>query len=152
MPPPSDIAFKADLAIENTTGQVLGEAKDVFSISTPSAPDRREFSMTLSFGAPFLRPGEYKALFTVHDQNSDKSGTFEVPFTSSCRPRTSHFRRPARCRSSCARGASVENRAIVAALCIFQQIRLPATTASIDSRRSISYVPHHLLALASIEC
>lgn len=76
-----DIAFKADLAIENTTGQVLGEAKDVFSISTPSAPDRREFSMTLSFGAPFLRPGEYKALFTVHDQNSDKSGTFEVPFT-----------------------------------------------------------------------
>ncbi len=36
--------------------------------------------MTLSFGVPFLRPGDYKAIFTVHDQNSDKSGTFEVPF------------------------------------------------------------------------
>lgn len=74
------IGFKADLAIENMTGQVLGEAKDVFSLSTPSAPDRREFSMTLSFGVPFLRPGDYKAVFSVHDQNSDKSGTFEVPF------------------------------------------------------------------------
>ncbi len=75
------IGFKADLAIENTTGQVLGEAKDVFSLSTPSTPKKREFSMTLSFGVPFLRPGDYKAIFTVHDQNSDKTGTFEVPFT-----------------------------------------------------------------------
>jgi hypothetical protein len=74
------IGFKADLSIENMTGQVLGEAKDVFSLSTPSAPDRREFSMTLAFGVPFLRPGDYKAVFAVHDQNSDKSGTFEVPF------------------------------------------------------------------------
>ncbi len=76
----STIGFKADLAIENTTGQVLGEAKDVFSLSTPATPDKREFSMTLSFGVPYLRPGDYKAVFTVHDQNSDKSGTFEVPF------------------------------------------------------------------------
>ncbi len=75
------IGFTADLSIENTTGQVLGEAKDVFSVSTPSTPAKREFSMTLSFGVPFLRPGDYKAMFTVHDQNSDKSGTFEVPFT-----------------------------------------------------------------------
>ena len=74
------IGFNADLAIENTTGQVLGEAKNVFSVSTPSTPEKREFSMTLSFGVPFLRPGDYKAVFTVHDQNSDKSGMFEVPF------------------------------------------------------------------------
>jgi hypothetical protein len=76
-----DIAFKADLAIENMTGQVLGEAKDVFSITTPSPAGRREFSMTLSFGVPFLRPGEYKAVFAVHDQSSDKTGAFEVPFS-----------------------------------------------------------------------
>ena len=77
----SSIGFKADLAIENATGQVLGEAKDVFSLSTPSTPNKREFSMTLSFSVPFLRPGEYKAVFNVHDQNSAKTGTFEVPFT-----------------------------------------------------------------------
>jgi hypothetical protein len=75
------IGFKADLAIENATGQVLGEAKDVFALSTPSTPNKREFSMTLTFTVPFLRPGEYKAVFTVHDQNSSKTGNFEVPFT-----------------------------------------------------------------------
>jgi hypothetical protein len=36
--------------------------------------------MTLTFSVPFLRPGDYTAIFTVHDQNSDKSGSFEVPF------------------------------------------------------------------------
>ena len=77
----SAIAFKADLAIENTTGQVLGESKDIFSLATLSQADKREFSMTLTFAAPFLRPGDYKAVFNVRDQNSDKSGTFEVPFT-----------------------------------------------------------------------
>jgi hypothetical protein len=75
------IDFKADLAIENTTGQVLGESKDIFSLSTPSQPNKREFSMTLTFGAPFLRPGDYKAVFTVRDGNSDKTESFEVPFS-----------------------------------------------------------------------
>jgi hypothetical protein len=36
--------------------------------------------MTLSFGVPYVRPGEYKAVFTLHDEHSSKSGTFEVPF------------------------------------------------------------------------
>jgi hypothetical protein len=76
----STIGFSADLAIENTTGQVLGEAKDLFSLSTPSRVKTREFGMTLSFGVPYLRPGEYKAIVTVDDQNSPKTGTFEVMF------------------------------------------------------------------------
>jgi hypothetical protein len=75
------IGFTADLTIENTTGQVLTEAKDLFSISVDSAPDRREFGMTLAFGVPYLRPGDYIASFTVHDQNSSKVGSFELPFS-----------------------------------------------------------------------
>ena len=75
------IAFKADLAIENMSGQVLGESKDLFSLATPGMPGKREFSLTLAFGVPYLRPGEYKAVLTVRDQNSSKSGTFEVPFS-----------------------------------------------------------------------
>ena len=71
------IGFTADLSIANMTGQALGEAKDVFSIST-SGP--RDISATLSFTVPYLRPGDYKATFTVHDENSDRTGTFEVPF------------------------------------------------------------------------
>jgi hypothetical protein len=75
------IGFTADLAIENPTGQVLTEAKQLFSISAASADKWREFGMTFAFGVPYLRPGEYVAKFTVDDQNSDKTGTFSVPFT-----------------------------------------------------------------------
>ena len=38
--------------------------------------------MTLSFAVSYLRPGEYKAIVTVHDQNSLKSGSFEIAFNS----------------------------------------------------------------------
>jgi hypothetical protein len=76
----SVISFTADLALENATGQILGESNDVFSIATAGAPGSREFHMALTFEVPFLRPGDYKAVFTVHDKNSDKSGSFEVPF------------------------------------------------------------------------
>ncbi len=75
------IGFTSDLVVENDTGQIFAEAKDLFSVSVESAPDRREFGMTLAFGVPYLRPGEYKAIFTVRDQNSEKTGSFEVPFT-----------------------------------------------------------------------
>ncbi len=77
----STIGFTADLALENSTGQVLSEAKDVFSLSAEARADKREFPMTLTFTVPYLRPGDYKAVFTVHDQNSPKTGTFEVPFS-----------------------------------------------------------------------
>jgi hypothetical protein len=75
------IGFDADLAIQNTTGQIITEAKDVFSITVDAAPDRHEFGMTLSFAMPYLRPGDYEAVFTVRDKNSPKTGSFEVPFT-----------------------------------------------------------------------
>jgi hypothetical protein len=76
----ASIGFTADLAIENATGQVLSETDDVFSLSAAGARGKREFYMALTFTVPYLRPGEYKAIFDVHDQNSDKSGTFEVTF------------------------------------------------------------------------
>src|SRR5688572_13929929 len=75
------IDFGVDLAIENMTGQVLGEARDVLEFSTETHPNRRDLGITFSIKAPYVRPGDYKAVFTVRDRNSDKSGTFEVPFT-----------------------------------------------------------------------
>lgn len=74
------IGFTADLAIENSTGQVLAETRNIFSLSRPSTPKGREFSMTVSFAVPYLRPGEHKAVFTIRDQNSSKTGTIEIPF------------------------------------------------------------------------
>lgn len=74
----NSVNFTSDLTLENSTGQVLAEKKDLFALS---APQRRQTSVTLSFDVPYLRPGEYKATFMVHDKNSPKTGTFEVPFT-----------------------------------------------------------------------
>ncbi|MGH6922643.1 MAG: hypothetical protein ACRED5_02635 [Propylenella sp.] len=76
----ASIGFTADLAIENATGEVLSDTKDVFSLSAPSGAGKREFYMALTFVVPYLRPGAYRAVFTVHDQNSDKSGSFGVAF------------------------------------------------------------------------
>lgn len=75
------IAFKIDLLVENDTGQVFSDEKDVFTVESEGSAGRRYFSMTLAFGVPYVRPGEYKATFNVRDQNSSKSGSFEVPFT-----------------------------------------------------------------------
>ena len=75
------IGFTGDLALENATGQILTEAKDLFSVTRDSPAGSREFAMTLSFVVPYVRPGDYVARFTIRDQNSDKSGSFDVPFT-----------------------------------------------------------------------
>jgi hypothetical protein len=76
-----EIGFRGDLALENATGQILTETNDLFSISV-ERPDRtREFDMRLSFVVPYVRPGDYIARFTIRDENSDKSGSFDVPFT-----------------------------------------------------------------------
>lgn len=69
------------LAIENATGQVLSEAPDLFSFTREVAGKRRDIGLTVAFKVPALYPADYKAIFTVRDRNSDKSGTLEMPFT-----------------------------------------------------------------------
>ena len=75
------IDLDADMAIENATGQVITETKDAFQFSSKTRPNRRDFSLSMSFPAPYIRPGDYKAVITLRDRNSQKTGTFEVPFT-----------------------------------------------------------------------
>ena len=58
------IAFGIGLVIENTTGQVLVDAPEAFSVAAASPEGNRNFGMTLSVVVPFIRPGEYKAVFS----------------------------------------------------------------------------------------
>jgi hypothetical protein len=74
------IELTADLAIENAGGQVLAEQKDLFKFSAPLGQGTHDAAVTLAFAVPFIRPGDYKAVVTVHDENSQKTGSFEVPF------------------------------------------------------------------------
>src|SRR5215207_6510367 len=48
------IALDADIAIENTRGQVIAEGKDLFSVALPTREKNREFNMILSFDLPDL--------------------------------------------------------------------------------------------------
>jgi hypothetical protein len=79
--PSTTVDLDVDLAIENGTGQVLTEAKNLVEFSSEASPGRRELALTLTLDAPYLRPGDYRAVFTVRDRNSPKTGSFEVPFT-----------------------------------------------------------------------
>ena len=76
----ASVDLNADMTIENDTGQVISDTKDAFKFSAETRPNLRVFSLSLSFPAPYIRPGDYKAIITLRDQNSQKSGTFEVPF------------------------------------------------------------------------
>jgi hypothetical protein len=74
------VNLNADMTIENNTGQVISDTKDALKFSTKTRPNLRDLGLTVSFPAPYIRPGDYKAIITLRDQNSQKNGTFEVPF------------------------------------------------------------------------
>jgi hypothetical protein len=75
----ASVSLAVDLALQNTTGQVLTELKDAFTVESPGK--KHEFSLTLSYAVPYLRPGDYVSVYTVRDRHSGKSGSFEVPFS-----------------------------------------------------------------------
>jgi hypothetical protein len=75
------IDLKTSLEIRDTDGKVVAEAKDLWTGALETRRRNREFNMTLSYIVPFMRPGDYVAVFQVRDGNSEKTGSFEVPFT-----------------------------------------------------------------------
>ena len=77
----ASVDFTVDLAVENATGQVVSETDGLFDASFETGSSERNFAFTLKLTAPYLRPGDYTATFTVKDKNSEKSASFEMPFT-----------------------------------------------------------------------
>src|SRR5215210_1785335 len=51
------IDLSVDVAIENMTGQVLNEGKNLIEFSKKASPRLRDLGMSLIVGAPYLRPG-----------------------------------------------------------------------------------------------
>ncbi len=75
------IDLKTSLEIRDPDGKVVAGAKDLWTGALETRRRNREFNMTLSYIVPFMRPGDYVAVFHVRDGNSEKTGSFEVPFT-----------------------------------------------------------------------
>ena len=75
------IDLKTSLEIRDADGRTVADAEDLWTGSLETRRRNREFNMTLSYVVPFMRPGDYVGVFTVRDGHSEKTGSFEVPFT-----------------------------------------------------------------------
>jgi hypothetical protein len=74
------VDFSIDLAIANAAGQVVIASERLIQVSFEAPPEQDELALTLKLVAPYIRPGDYTAIFTVSDENSGKSASFELPF------------------------------------------------------------------------
>lgn len=75
------IGFEADFELRTTKGQIL-HAQEGFA--TPGLTTRRrnkEFQVFITYNFKGLKPGEYVLVTRLRDRNSDKAGSFELPFS-----------------------------------------------------------------------
>lgn len=74
------IDLSVDFELRNTTGQVLAAQDGFATLSLASFNKTYEYQSSLSFALQGLQAGEYVLKVRFNDTNSDKSGSFELPF------------------------------------------------------------------------
>ena len=77
------IDLSVDFELRNTTGQVLASQDGFTTLHSESFNQVREYQTSLSFNLTGLQTGEYVLKVRFNDENSDKSGSFELPFSMS---------------------------------------------------------------------
>jgi hypothetical protein len=75
-----EIGLDVDLVLEDDKGTQLVAQEDFASYVQPVRYRNREFQMSLTANLSGLQPGKYIGKFTIRDKNSDKRGSFELPF------------------------------------------------------------------------
>jgi hypothetical protein len=76
----SEIGFDVDFELTDPSGASLFAKENFLQTTTPVRYHNREFQMTLTINLTGMSPGSYIAKFNVKDQNSEKTGTFDLPF------------------------------------------------------------------------
>lgn len=74
------IDLSVDFELRNTTGQVLASQDGFTALHSESFNQIREYQTSLSFNLQGLQAGEYVLKVQFNDENSEKSGSFELPF------------------------------------------------------------------------
>jgi len=74
------IDLSVDFELRNTTGQVLASQDGFAVLHAASFNQVREYQSSLSFDLKGLQEGEYVLKVRFNDNNSEKSGAFELPF------------------------------------------------------------------------
>lgn len=76
-----EIGLSADFELRNSSGQVLAGKDDFADLTLVSRSPNKEYQASLSFRFDGLLPGDYVLRTRLNDRNSDKAGTFSLPFT-----------------------------------------------------------------------
>lgn len=72
------IGFDVDLTVLTPTGEVLIEAADLMQLALVSRYQNKEFQANLTYNLKGLEAGTYVLRSTMRDQNSDRSGSFDL--------------------------------------------------------------------------
>ncbi|KZL18706.1 hypothetical protein PsAD2_02221 [Pseudovibrio axinellae] len=75
------IDLSVDFELINTTGQVLASQEGFTTLHSKSFNQIREYQSSLSFNLTSLQAGEYKLKIRFNDVNSNKTGSFVLPFS-----------------------------------------------------------------------
>ena len=71
----------AGFELRNTRGQILAENDDFARLTAERRHEIREFHTSLTYRFEGLTAGDYILVTRLSDANSDKSGSFSLPFT-----------------------------------------------------------------------
>jgi hypothetical protein len=74
------IDLSIDFSLKTAAGEALGEQKDFQTFKVESRDRVREMFLNLTLTLNGAPDGQYVGTFTVHDNATGKSGSFDVPF------------------------------------------------------------------------
>lgn len=80
------IDFSADFELRTAKGQILHSQENFASLDMKSRRRNKEFQIFIVYNFKGLKPGDYVLETTLHDRNSPKIGSFELPFTITEKP------------------------------------------------------------------
>lgn len=75
-----EIAFDADFELRTSKGQILHSQDGFATLDMASRRRNKEFQVFITYSFQGLKPGDYVLVTTLRDRNSDKKGSFELPF------------------------------------------------------------------------
>lgn len=75
------ITFDADYELRNARGQIMTAQSGFAVLDTATRRRNKEFQVFVTYSFAGLKPGDYVLVTTLRDRNSDKKGSFELPFT-----------------------------------------------------------------------
>lgn len=76
-----EIGFDADFELRTVKGQILTRKEGFAVLDMTSRRRNKEFQVFITYSFAGLKPGDYVLSTKLRDRNSEKAGSFELPFT-----------------------------------------------------------------------